>query len=137
VAGWLTETYDIVRIQPQITQRRLGIFPRHVLALALRAFEAQAVGRERFVGCCEPGGGFRVVGQQEEDCYCREQGGQAFEDEEPAPGAEARGAVHVADAVGDGALRERESVFVPWDLGVFGKRKMLFFLTAKSACESC
>jgi hypothetical protein len=104
LCGWLA-TYDIVSVQSQVQQRRFGICPRHMRALTVRASEAQAVGCELLVLLGEPGGGFGVVGQQEEDCYCGEERGQAFEDEEPAPGAEAGGAVHVADAIGDGALK--------------------------------
>lgn len=105
-------THDVVRVESQVEQGHFGVRPRHVLALALGAFEAQAVGRQALVLLCEPGGRFRVVWQEEEDCYCGEEGWEALEDEQPPPGAEPCCAVHVAYSVGDCALEMRESVFV-------------------------
>lgn len=74
-------TYSIVSIESHVQQSRLRIRPGHVAALALRAFQTKSIGRKPLVLCGEPAGGFRVIGQEEEDGNSRKKRRQAFEDE--------------------------------------------------------
>ncbi|KAJ6442610.1 LOW QUALITY PROTEIN: feruloyl esterase [Purpureocillium lavendulum] len=75
------------------------------LARPVRALVREPPARQVPLVGRQPARRLGVVGQQEPDEDGGDDGGDALEDEEPAPAREAAGLVHVADAVRDGAAK--------------------------------
>ena len=68
--------------------------------------EAAADLDELFLLGAEPRGREGIIGQDKVGAQAEEDGGDALEDEDPAPGVVASGAIHEADAVGEQAAGE-------------------------------
>lgn len=92
-----------MRIQAPIGQHSARVRPGHGAGRALGPLGCQPARRQRLLVGGQPLCRLRVIREEEP----HEEGGgarrRALDDEQPAPGGQAVGAVHVPDAVGDGA----------------------------------
>lgn len=94
---------EVVPVQPPVGQGRHCVPPGHAAVVALAALDAEPLDGD--VALPAPEELLRVVGQEDQHQEGRQARRGALDDEQPSPGRQAAGAVHVADGVGDGAAK--------------------------------
>ena len=102
---YVTTVYGVHPAAARVGVRRLRVRERGLLVPERRhAFDAR--GGEGAFFCGEPGARLGEVWVEEVDEHCAQTRGQAFEDEEPAPGAQACGTIEPARYAGRDEARK-------------------------------
>ena len=91
-------------------QRLQHLFTSSMVLVVPPATRGEAVDGEFLLRAAQPVGSRRVVWQEEDEEEGGEEGDDAFDDEEPSEPLEARGAIDVADSVGDCAAEGAREV---------------------------